>query len=670
MIHRLRSLAQRLATLLAAILLVATALLRTSCAQEAPALSATVDRKQVYEGESIIYQLSALNVADPTVPDLSEFTDFQVKKIDEQSRNQQIVQIFNGRRTEIRRLRHIYVYELTPLKSGQLTIPPARMKLSDGTTLEGNPVAIQVAGVAPQDNVILEASADREHYYLSQPITITLSVLVRALPGDNSEINPLQIFARRRFDRASALEPPQLTIPWLNDDSFPSQLLAKESMSELLTNWYNESGAGFIVNGVGRDRLGSLLRLSPLLQNNTVFQPPPTKVTRTDAQGASQTYWRYDFTRTFIGQDIGAFELGACNVKGAFVGVDSQGQPYRQLLYAISQPIQFEVVDAPLAGRPTNYTGAIGQFTATSRLSSQTAHVGDPIELQIEFRGEGTLNRIRPPDLSTYAEIAKNFRFHEPTERTSGDRHTITYNVRPLTTSIQEFPSLEFSYFDTQREEYVALKTAAIPLKVSPSNRLTQDQIVGADAIADSATNSEEGEGTLEDNEDGDAIPKTLSLINVSSLKSDGLNWQVWIAAWSSISIVYVTATTWILRHRQVDHAKSPRRIKPAIQQGKATMQRATQLAEAGNVREADRQLRIAITEIIVAARGSGMAASMTLHDLQTQVGALSLGSEFQDQLARWWNAYEEAQYGGQAVPADHVSQGQRLLEHIIARLS
>ena len=167
-----------------------------------PEVIVETDRETVFLGESFIYQVTLNHVENPTEPDLSSFKGIRIDKLGEQSLNSRSITIVNGVRREENRLGRLYQYRLTPMESGNLTIP-APLVMVDGERLAGRSVRIHVVPPQDQDTVLLETTIDKASVYPMQSFTVTLTVSVAGLPKPRTDQDPLSILS----------SPPRLEIP-------------------------------------------------------------------------------------------------------------------------------------------------------------------------------------------------------------------------------------------------------------------------------------------------------------------------------------------------------------------------------------------------------------------------------------------------------------------------
>ena len=137
----------------------------------------------------------------------------------------------------------------------------------------------------------------------------------------------------------------------------------------------------------------------------------------------------------------------------------------------ISDPIELTVKPLPTAGRPANYSGAVGQFGIENiTLNPPRAKTGDPVEINLSLSGAGSLETVPMPQPASW----DGFKTHPPTNemdepngRNLSSRKRFKQMVVPLRPDLTALPPMEFSYFDPQKEEYVSIFSAPTPLTVN-----------------------------------------------------------------------------------------------------------------------------------------------------------------------------------------------------------
>jgi hypothetical protein len=126
----------------------------------------------------------------------------------------------------------------------------------------------------------------------------------------------------------------------------------------------------------------------------------------------------------------------------------------------------------PAANRPSDFNGAVGQFTLAATASPDHVTAGDPITLRLTVTGRGNFDRVssallsNSSDWKTYKPVA---RF--ATADSVGSEGTTTFEqaVVPMQAGHLKIPALSFSYFDPETAKYMTRTTAPISIEVAPA---------------------------------------------------------------------------------------------------------------------------------------------------------------------------------------------------------
>ena len=134
-----------------------------------------------------------------------------------------------------------------------------------------------------------------------------------------------------------------------------------------------------------------------------------------------------------------------------------------------TSPITVEVLAPPPAGRPADFSGAVGSFSMDVDADRKEASVGDAIGLKITLSGNGNLKTVEAPALGPSAD----FRVFDPRveEKASGTKprtytKTWSYVMTPLASGDIPLPAISFSYFDPASEKYKRLTAPATRVAV------------------------------------------------------------------------------------------------------------------------------------------------------------------------------------------------------------
>jgi hypothetical protein len=125
-------------------------------------------------------------------------------------------------------------------------------------------------------------------------------------------------------------------------------------------------------------------------------------------------------------------------------------------------PIKLDVKPLPEAGRPTDFTGAVGSFRMKVAADRTTVDLGDAVALRVTVEGEGSLQSATAPKIAAPPDV----KIYDPKmlEATStgpehlGAKKTWEWVVVPLAPGTVRVPAPSFSYFDPGSGGYRQLK--------------------------------------------------------------------------------------------------------------------------------------------------------------------------------------------------------------------
>ena len=158
-----------------------------------------------------------------------------------------------------------------------------------------------------------------------------------------------------------------------------------------------------------------------------------------------------------------------------------------------TDPITATSLPLPTSNVPTNFNGAVGDYSMTVSAGPTNVAVGDPVTVRVQISGRGALDSITLPNQTGW----NDFKIFSPTSKTEtsddlGDEGSKTFEeiVTPQNASVHELPPISFSFFNPDDGNYHTLTQPATPLFVSsvaatplptiagikPENQTTQQQ--------------------------------------------------------------------------------------------------------------------------------------------------------------------------------------------------
>ena len=142
------------------------------------------------------------------------------------------------------------------------------------------------------------------------------------------------------------------------------------------------------------------------------------------------------------------------------------GQMERRKMTA--DPVELDVKPLPAAGRPADFSGAIGKFQLSVEGAPTRVKVGDPVTLKMYLTGSGNFDRVTVPELVD----RKGWHAYEASSVFSPNDEILTNGTKTFEMAVvpeekkMRMPQVQFSYFDAEAGKYVTLTSDPAPLAV------------------------------------------------------------------------------------------------------------------------------------------------------------------------------------------------------------
>lgn len=134
-----------------------------------------------------------------------------------------------------------------------------------------------------------------------------------------------------------------------------------------------------------------------------------------------------------------------------------------------TSPVTIDVKALP-SGKPASFSGAVGNFTMNSEISSNQVKANEAVTVKVKIEGNGNLRVLKNPDV----KFPNDFEVYDPkvennirttTSGVSGSK-VIEYMAIPRFAGDFEIPAIQFSYFDTKTGAYKTLSSQPFKLQV------------------------------------------------------------------------------------------------------------------------------------------------------------------------------------------------------------
>lgn len=246
-----------------------------------------------------------------------------------------------------------------------------------------------------------------------------------------------------------------------------------------------------------------------------------------------------------------------------------------------SEPVTVEVDNLPTINNAT-YVGAVGSFSISRDISSRDVLAGESIEIETTIRGTGNVPLVSKPEY----DLPDGLEVYEPQESSSiNRRNQVITGVKTYTDVIiarnpgsYTIPEAELAYFNPSSNRYVTKTLPAISFSVArdPDANITSNQNLSLDIK-----------------------PITGLATWVTPASSDLLSqWWFWVGL--IVPMTILGAGYWrksYIEKMETDTAFA--RSKFADNIANERLQKAIELSEDGNIKEAYNALQKALTGFI-----------------------------------------------------------------------
>ena len=392
-----------------------------------------------YQNTPFSYRLEFTNEEPDAAPVFADSQDVTISVQAPQTSRSQQVYIIQGKMTRNETVTTIYPCLVTPLRTGQLTIPAATVKVK-GKTRTIPPQHITVREMNANGTVTLTAELDKTTAALGEPLNLRLTLTSQATIQQYQFHIPI-------LDGTPALDCQPAELP---------QSL-RQSRRAVMLNVNGQRIPALQSSDSQKLSLTFDLTLIPRQPGKHTLPPASIVCEVVDAE-ATQTRRRprrspFDddpFFSPFFGR-----------------------QPVTVRCAAQTKPLDLTVVEPPADTRPPSYTGLAEPCTLTVTADQTSVHVGDPIVLSITVRGPRFPQSVRLPRLAALPGFAQNFRVCDNDEpgQPAEDDTSVTFRrtIRAASADVTAIPPVSLSWFDATDKLYKTATSQPIPITVKPT---------------------------------------------------------------------------------------------------------------------------------------------------------------------------------------------------------
>jgi len=442
-------------------------------------VQSTVDRNEMGVGDSFTLTVSVISdesvdIQEPRAPDLEGFE--LLNSWQASSTSQRLMNTSSGMKFEVQR-RKDFNYLLAPRKAGTYSVGAFEVVV-DGKVHHSQPITISVGatgsprrnqrpqqrpqmppgfGGFPGSDMLDEMDRAEEEIFNQLLRRRQQALPPGAMPGAPQRENQPEpqfrslpsnpneaFFIQVEVDKTDVYEGEQVTASWyiytrgqmesLDRLKFPDlKGFWKEIIEEVPSIQFSEE----IINGVVYKRA--------LLASHALFPIKPGTAVIDEYKIKSRV--------RMPSQSFGGFGFG-------------QAYEYTKS----SARVKINVKPLPVEGRPSDFSGAVGQFDVNASVENQNILVNQPFSLKVRFEGTGNAKLIELPaiqwpksvevyDTKSDAKFFKNGRSYKEFE----------VLLIPREEGELRIPPISVGTFDPQAKKYVNRQTQEIVLQVAPN---------------------------------------------------------------------------------------------------------------------------------------------------------------------------------------------------------
>jgi BatD DUF11 like domain len=221
------------------------------------------------------------------------------------------------------------------------------------------------------------------------------------------------------------------------------------------------------------------------------------------------------------------------------------GRVMEKSVVAKSDPVALTVLPLPVAGRPADFSGAVGQFQVASELAPAAGPVGDPLTFKLTVTGQGNLSRVSSDGLRDSPQWRA---YHTESKLTADDDtarqgfKTFSQPLVPRLAGQLTVPSVSFSYFDPEAGRYVTRTTLPIGVTVTPS---------GGPGPAAATLQAANTAAVGSDNATGDTLAPDVAVAGQYSATLVPLLWRRWFIGATVAPVLLMLAAVTMIRRQQ-----------------------------------------------------------------------------------------------------------------------
>ncbi|HEX5553340.1 MAG TPA: BatD family protein [Chitinophagaceae bacterium] len=289
-------------------------------------------------------------------------------------------------------------------------------------------------------NVFVKVDVDKTNVYVGQQITATYKLYTR-LPT-SSQVTKVPSFTGFSAHDLKLSNPPRATMERIDGAPFKVFTIRKTMLFPL------QSGA---------------LELDPVEVDNTV------RLYQIQRKNRGRDPLNDIMNDPFFKDPFNSDPFNDPFFQDAFGGSNVTYHDYDY--HITSKPVKIHVKPLPEAGKPADFSGAVGDFKINASLDKNKLSTDDAATLTVTVSGHGNITLVDAPkvdfpsDLESYdPKVSDKISGGNP----FGGSRTFTYVIMPNAAGNFTIPPVKFAYFDPDDAKYITIETTSFALDITP----------------------------------------------------------------------------------------------------------------------------------------------------------------------------------------------------------
>jgi len=302
---------------------------------------------------------------------------------------------------------------------------------------------------------------------------------------------------------------------------------------------------------------------------------------------------------------------------------------------------------------PPNFSGAIGNFTMTADAKPKTVQVGDPITVTSTIAGRGNFDRMNGPALEDergWHKYPPSSKFKQDDDVGMSGEKTFEMVIAPNEKK-PAVPPLVFAFFDPVKENYVTLRSTAVPIQVE-GGAGPSAATAPAVAATSAAPTSTVGATPAPTAKPQDILYQLIDLGRVRSFTPIYARPVFWIAQLVSF-ILLLGFVGWKIRRAKIDNLEAQRTA--ALQQESGELLRKLRRGELSPQEYFSNASRVVRVKTALVKNLNPNAV-----DAETAAKAFDLGEHERAQLRTLFDRSDELRFSGSGNGAKTISSEER----------